>query len=106
MQGRVRPKEGQLLIFPNNRRLAFVRFMNEMQGKKKLEGISPNGAISDKVTIGRGCIVGDYAVIGDNCFIGDNTVIYDRVSLVQNCIIGKDCIIQSGASARLRRLCV
>jgi UDP-3-O-[3-hydroxymyristoyl] glucosamine N-acyltransferase len=98
MQGLVRPKEGQLLVFTGNPRLTFVRVMNEMQGKKKLEGISPRAAVSDKATIGRGCYVGDYAVIGDNCSIGDNTVIYDRVSLVQNCIIGKDCVIQSGAS--------
>jgi UDP-3-O-[3-hydroxymyristoyl] glucosamine N-acyltransferase len=98
MQGLVRPKEGQMLIFTDNPRLAFVRLLNEMQGKKRLQGISPRAVISNKATIGEGCYVGDYAVIGDNCSVGDNTVIYDRVSLVQNCMIGRDCVIQSGAS--------
>ncbi len=98
LQGRVHPRENQLLIFTENPRLAFVRAMNEMQGIKKLVGISPRAAVSDTAKVGSGCYIGDYTVIGDNCIIGDNTIIYDRVSLVQNCIIGKNCIIQSGAT--------
>jgi UDP-3-O-[3-hydroxymyristoyl] glucosamine N-acyltransferase LpxD len=98
MRGLVHPKRGQLLVFTDNPRLAFVRVLNELQGRKKLAGISPRAVISEKVRIGSGCYVGDYAVIGDNCTIGDGTVIYDRVSLVQNCMIGKNCVIQSGAS--------
>lgn len=98
LQGKVHPKGNQLLIFTENPRLVFVRAMNEIQGEKKLVGISPRAAISDKAKIGSGCYIGDYAVIGDNCIVGDNTVIYDRVSLVQNCIIGKNCVIQSGAT--------
>lgn len=98
MQGLVRPRGRQLLIFTDNPRLAFVRVLNEMQGRKKLAGISPRAVISEKARIGPGCYVGDYAVIGDNCVVGDNTVIYDRVSLVQNCILGNNCVVQSGAS--------
>ncbi len=98
MQGRVHPKGRQALIFTDNPRLAFVRVLNEMQGRKKLAGISPRAAISEKARIGSGCYVGDYAVIGDGCVIGDNTVIYDRVSLVQNCILGSNCVVQSGVS--------
>jgi len=99
MQGKVHPKgNNQLIIFTENPRLVFVRTMKEMQGEKRLEGISPKATISDKAKIGSGCYIGDYAVIGENCVIGDNTVIYDRVSLVQNCIIGKNCVIQSGAT--------
>ncbi|MEW6605603.1 MAG: LpxD N-terminal domain-containing protein [Thermoproteota archaeon] len=98
LQGKVHPKGNQLLIFTENPRLSFVRAMNEMQGKKRLVGISPRAAISDKAKIGSDCYIGDYTVIGDNCIVGDNTVIYDRVSLVQNCIIGKNCVIQSGAT--------
>jgi UDP-3-O-[3-hydroxymyristoyl] glucosamine N-acyltransferase len=86
------------LVFTDNPRLAFVRAVNEMQGRKKLAGISPRAVISEKAKIGSGCYVGDYVVIGDNCTIGDNTVIYDRVSLVQNCVVGRNCLIQSGAA--------
>lgn len=98
MQGRVHPRGSQLIVFTENPRLAFVLILNEMQGKKKLSGISPRAIISDKAKIGSGCYIGDFAVIGDNCTIGDNTVIYDRVSVVQNCIIGRNCSIQSGAT--------
>lgn len=98
IQGLVHPRGRQLLVFTDNPRLVFVRVLNEMQGKKKLAGISPRAVISEKARIGSGCYVGDYAVIGENCTIGDNTVIHDRVSLVQNCMIGKNCIIQSGVS--------
>jgi UDP-3-O-[3-hydroxymyristoyl] glucosamine N-acyltransferase len=98
MRGLVHPRGEQLLIFTDNPRLAFVRVLNEMQGRKKLEGISPRAVISEKARIGSGCHVGDYVVIGDGCSIGDNTVIYDRVSLVQNCILGSNCIVQSGVT--------
>jgi UDP-3-O-[3-hydroxymyristoyl] glucosamine N-acyltransferase len=98
MQGRVHPRGSQLIVFTENPRLAFVLILHEMQGKKKLSGISPRAIISDKAKIGSGCYIGDFAVIGDNCTIGDSTVIYDRVSLVQNCIIGRNCSIQSGAT--------
>lgn len=98
LQGRVHPRGNQLLIFTENPRLAFVRAMNEIQGTKKLVGISARAAVSDTAKVGSGCYIGDYAVIGDNCVIGDNTIIYDRVSLVQNCIIGRNCIVQSGAT--------
>jgi UDP-3-O-[3-hydroxymyristoyl] glucosamine N-acyltransferase len=98
MQGKVHPRGSQLLVFTDNPRLAFVRAVNEMQGRKKLAGISPRAVISEKAKIGSGCYVGDYVVIGDNCTIGDNTVIYDRVSLVQNCVVGRNCLIQSGAA--------
>jgi UDP-3-O-[3-hydroxymyristoyl] glucosamine N-acyltransferase len=98
MQGLVHPKGGQTLIFTDNPRLSFVRVLNEMQGKKKLAGISPRAVISKKARIGQGCYIGDYAVIGDGCTVGDSTVIYDRVSLVQNCILGSNCVIQSGVS--------
>jgi UDP-3-O-[3-hydroxymyristoyl] glucosamine N-acyltransferase len=98
IQGIVHPRGRQLLIFTDNPRLAFVRVLNEMQGRKKLAGISPRAVISEKARIGQGCYIGDYAVIGDNCSVGDNTVIYDRVSLVQNCILGSNCVIQSGVS--------
>lgn len=98
MQGAVSPGPGQTLIFTENPRLAFVRVLNEMQGKKRLVGISPRATISDRAKVGRNCYVGDYAVVGDNCVVGEGTVIYDRVSLVQNCITGRNCVIQSGAS--------
>jgi UDP-3-O-[3-hydroxymyristoyl] glucosamine N-acyltransferase len=98
MQGLIHPRGSQLLVFTDNPRLAFVQILSEMQGKEKLEGISPKAAVSDKAKIGRGCYIGDFAVIGDNCSIGDNTMIYDRVSLVQNCILGSNCVIQSGVS--------
>jgi UDP-3-O-[3-hydroxymyristoyl] glucosamine N-acyltransferase len=98
MQGLVHPKDGQLLVFIDNPRIAFVRILKDMQGEKKLSGISTRAVISEKASIGSGCYIGDYAVIGDNCKIADGTVIYDRVSLVQNCQIGMNCIIQSGAS--------
>jgi UDP-3-O-[3-hydroxymyristoyl] glucosamine N-acyltransferase len=98
MQGRVHPRGSQLLVFTDNPRLAFVRVLGEMQGRKKLEGISPRAAVSDKAKIGRGCYIGDFVVIGDNCSVGDNTVIYDRVSLVQNCVLGSNCVIQPGVS--------
>jgi UDP-3-O-[3-hydroxymyristoyl] glucosamine N-acyltransferase len=98
MRGLVHPRGEQLLIFTNNPRLAFVRVLNEMQGRKKLAGISPRAVISEKARIGSGCYIGDYVVIGDGCSIGDNTVIYDRVSLVQNCILGSNCVVQSGVT--------
>ncbi|HEV3433586.1 MAG TPA: DapH/DapD/GlmU-related protein, partial [Nitrososphaera sp.] len=98
MQGIAHPKSGQLLVFMDNPRLAFVRLAREMRGQDQLVGISPRAFISEKSKIGSGCYIGHYAVIGDNCSIGDNTVIYDRVSLVQNCKIGNNCVIQSGAS--------
>jgi UDP-3-O-[3-hydroxymyristoyl] glucosamine N-acyltransferase len=98
MRGLVHPRGEQLLIFTDNPRLAFVRVLNEMQGRKKLEGISPRAVISEKARIGSGCYIGDYVVIGDGCSIGDNTVIYDRVSLVQNCILGSNCVVQSGVT--------
>ena len=98
MQGKVHPRGSQLLIFTNNPRLAFVRVVNEMQGGKKMAGISPRAVISENARIGSGCYVGDYVVIGDNCIVGDNTVIYDRVSLMQNCVVGRNCLIQSGAT--------
>lgn len=101
MQGLVHPRgKQQLLVFTGNPRLAFIKIVNEMQGKnnKKLlnGGISPTAVISENARIGSGCYIGDYAIIGDNCVIGDNTVVHDRVSLVQNSIIGSNCIIQSG----------
>jgi len=98
MQGRVHPKDRQLLVFTENPRLTFVRVVNEMQGRKRLQGISPRAVISDSSKVGQGCYIGDYVVIGDGCSVGDNSIIYDRVSLVQNCITGRDCLIQSGAS--------
>jgi len=98
MQDLVHPHGRQLLIFTDNPRLAFVRILNEMQGKNRLVGISQNAIISEKARVGANCYVGDYVVIGDGCIIGDNTIIYDRVSLVQNCIIGSNCLIQSGVS--------
>lgn len=98
MQGLVHPKGSQALIFIDNPRLAFVRVVNEMQGRKKMAGVSSKAVISEKAKIGRGCYVGNYTVIGDGCIIGDDTVIYDRVSLVQNCILGSSCMIQPGAT--------
>jgi UDP-3-O-[3-hydroxymyristoyl] glucosamine N-acyltransferase len=98
MQGRVHPRGHQLLIFTDNPRLAFVRAVNEMQGRKRLAGVSPRAVISENARIGSGCYIGDYAVVGDNCTVGDNTMIYDRVSLVQNCVVGRNCLIQSGAA--------
>lgn len=98
MLGKVHPRGSQLLIFTNNPRLAFVRVVNEMQGGKKMSGVSPRAVVSKNARIGSGCYIGDYTVVGDNCTVGDNTVIYDRVSLVQNCAVGKNCLIQSGAT--------
>lgn len=98
MQDIVSPKAGQLMVFTDNPRLAFVRVLGRMQDGKRLTGISPRAAISGNAKIGKNCYVGDYAVIGDNCTVGDNTVIYDRVSLVQDCHVGRNCVIQSGAS--------
>lgn len=119
LHGLVHPKdEGQLLIFAENPRLAFIRIFDKLlslstQEKIRLEhpedesrrsiqqtesSISPTAVISKNSRIGKNCVVGDYAVIGDNCVIGDGTIIYDRVSLAQNCIIGKNCVIQSGVS--------
>jgi len=120
LQGLVHPKgDGQLLIFTENPRLAFIRIFGNMlslatQEKIRAERpeverkgssneptkstISPTTMISKNSKIGQNCVVGDYVVIGDNCVIGDGTIIYDRVSLAQNCIIGKNCVIQSGVS--------
>jgi UDP-3-O-[3-hydroxymyristoyl] glucosamine N-acyltransferase len=96
MQGIVHPSLTQLLIFTENPRLAFIKILNKMQGKKRPIGISSKAIISKNARIGSDCYIGDYTVIGDNCIIADNTLIYDRVSLVQNCIIGSNCVIQSG----------
>ena len=120
LQGLVHPKgDGQLLIFTENPRLAFIRIFGKMlslatqekiraerpedEGRKgNIEQIkstiSSTAVISKNSKIGQDCVVGDYVVIGDNCVIGDGTIIYDRVSLAQNCIIGKNCVIQSGVS--------
>ncbi len=98
LQGSVSPNGGQLIVFMDNPRLAFVRLTKKMAGQDQLVGISPHAVISDKANIGSDCYIGNFVVIGDNCSIGDNTVVYDRVSLVQNCIIGDNCVIQSGAS--------
>jgi UDP-3-O-[3-hydroxymyristoyl] glucosamine N-acyltransferase len=98
MQGLVHPGADQLIIFTGNPRFAFVRVLNEMQGKERPIGISPRAVISKNAKIGKNCYIGDYAVIGDNCTVGDNTAIYDKVSLVQNCMVGRNCVIQSGVS--------
>ena len=119
LQGLVHPKDdGQLLIFTENPRLAFIHIFEKIlalatQEKIREERpenekrssmdeskstISPTAVIAKNAIIGQNCVIGDYVVIGDNCVIGDGTIIYDRVSLAQNCIIGKNCVIQSGVS--------
>lgn len=120
LQGLVHPKdEGQLLIFTDNPRLAFILIFEKILSSATQEKIrakrpederrrsnieqtkstiSPTAVISKNSKIGQNCVVGDHVVIGDNCVIGDGTIIYDRVSLAQNCIIGKNCVIQSGVS--------
>lgn len=98
MQGMVHPRVGQLLVFTDNPRLAFVRVLGRMQDEKRPAGIARTAVISRGARIGKDCYIGEYVVIGDNCEIGDNTAIYDRVSLVRNCFVGRNCVIQSGAS--------
>jgi UDP-3-O-[3-hydroxymyristoyl] glucosamine N-acyltransferase len=119
LRGLVRPKDGQVLIFVENPRLAFIRIFGKMltmatqqkiqaerhdleSGTNAIDAtrsrISSKSVISKSAKIGQNCVIGDFVVVGDNCVIGDGTVIYDRVSLVQNCIVGKNCVIQSGVS--------
>ncbi len=119
LKGLVHPKDdGQLLVFAENPRLAFIRLFGKILSlttQEKIRAIqteakenksfdqsksiiSPTAVISKNSKIGQNCVIGDHVVIGDNCVIGDGTIIYDRVSLVQNCIIGKNCVIQSGVS--------
>ncbi|MCI0564476.1 MAG: hypothetical protein MN733_38890, partial [Nitrososphaera sp.] len=70
MKGSVHPQNNsQLIIFTENPRLAFVRILNEMQGRPELRGISPTAVISKDAKVGSNCYIGDYAVVGENCTI-------------------------------------
>ncbi|MEW5839579.1 MAG: UDP-3-O-(3-hydroxymyristoyl)glucosamine N-acyltransferase [Thermoproteota archaeon] len=103
LKGKVSNPHSQL-IFLDNPRYAFVRFVNrarqqgDSSSQQQKEGfVSPMAAIADSAEIGEGCHIGPLTIIGEGCRIGKNVVIEGRVSL-QNCDIGDDCVIQSGVA--------
>lgn len=97
LRGRVNPKAWSQLVFVDNPRLVFVRFVNRViKGDIKTATISETAKISKTSQIGNNCRIGDFARIGDNCIIENSVTIEDRVSIVQNCHVGEGCIIQSG----------
>ena len=102
LKGNVYPKNGSLLVFLNNPRLAFVEVANRIQLErnisKQVSKIASSAVIAKDVLIGSNCSIGNYVTVGENCLIGDNTIIHDRVTLVQSCRIGKNCVIQSGVT--------
>ena len=101
MKGLVHPRKGSLLIFMDNPKLNYIKFLKKMkllEEIKKEKQISSSAVIAKNAKIGKNCYIGNFVTIGKNCVIGDNTVIHDRTTLVQNCQIGKNCTIQSGVT--------
>lgn len=98
LQGSIRAKPSQGLIFVDNPRLAFIRIVNRIQSQAIERSISSYASVSKSANIGSNCHIGDFTIIGDNCSVGENSIIHDRVGLVGNCTIGRNCIIQSGVT--------
>lgn len=96
LYGVVTPKKNQQLIFSENPRLAFVRFVNRRTlDKAPPARVSATAVIDPTARLGRDCVVGEHAVIGRGCVLGDRVVVDARCTL-QNCSVGDGSSIQSG----------
>jgi len=103
------------LIRVENAENAFGQLL-EMYNQVKLakSGVSPQGFIHEKATVGENLYLGEFAVIaegakigknvkiypqvyvGEGVTVGDNTTLFSGVKIYSDCSIGKDCIIHSG----------
>ena len=89
--------QSNVLIFGDNPRLDFARFLQTFFTPKTSPSIAQTACIGRNISLGNDVRIGEYCVIGDDVVIGDRTEIRHHVILNARTIIGNDCLIKSNA---------
>ncbi len=87
--------QSNVLVFGENPRLDFARFLQTFLIPKTYHGIAQTACIGRNVLLGNDVRIGEYCVIGDDVVIGDRTELRHHVVLNTRTIIGNDCLIKS-----------
>jgi len=101
LQESIPSKQKTQLVFLENPRGVFVRFVNSVRRDEEAasEGwIALTAAIHKTAKLGSRCRIGNFVTVGENCVIGDDTSVADGVHLSRECRIGNRCDIQSGVA--------
>ncbi len=101
LQNTVLPKGKTQLVFVENPRRVFVKFIKSIRRNNPAasEGwIAPTAVIHKTAKLGSRCLIGNFVTVGENCVIGDDTSIFDGVRLYGECRIGSRCNIQGGVA--------
>lgn len=84
-----------VMVFGENPRLDFARFLQTFLIPKTYPGIAQTACIGRNVLLGNDVRIGEYCVIGDDVVIGDRTELRHHVVLNTRTVIGNDCLIKS-----------